>query len=1799
MKKFLSAVTSVCMGISVLASSFAVPISALAAGGDTPAGQSNVALNGAGDVTANKKADGGLTWKVDDVTLTRAELVDAGGYVVVPVRVSQVSDQMIAGAAFTFKYADELTWEGGEVDPTNEAYDGCVNTINKTKAKVNFKCPQPDPNGGRDIGYVCKEQGAVIIGLVFSLPTDVADGTYNIDMLFEGVDRAVADNNNTTAEVTLLGGSITIGDPDTTTTTTAATTTTAKATTTTAKATSTTKAETSATTKAETSATTALTTTAAPPVTTVPVAQEGEIAWIIPDVKAKPGDTVTMDVTVQGKDIAVAGMEGAVNVDGSAGIALSEVSSESKGYSARVVANIADELIAFDTTSAFNVTADEGSAVFSLTYTVPTDCKSGKYPVTWGSNMMIVDENGLDITKNVKLVDGSITIEAPQAQEGEISWIIPDVEAEPGDTVNMNVTVEGDVIGVSGMEGAVNVDGSAGIALSKVSDESTGYSARVVSNVAEELIAFDTKSAFNVKAADGSEVFTLTYTVPDDCKAGKYPVTWGDIMIVDENGLDVTKNVKLVDGSITIKAETTTTPAQQEGEISWVIPDVEAEPGDIVNMSVTVKGDVIGVSGMEGAVNVDGSAGIALSKVSDESTGYSARVVSNVAEELIAFDTKSAFNVKAADGSEVFTLTYTVPDDCKAGKYPVTWGDIMIVDENGLDVTKNVKLVDGSITIKAETTTTPAQQEGEISWVIPEVIAEPGDTVNMSVTVKGDVIGVSGMEGAINVDDSEGIALSKVSDESTGYSARVVSNIAEELIAFDTKSAFNVKAADGSEVFTLTYTVPETCKAGKYPVTWGDIMVVDENGYDVTKNIKLVDGFIEILDKSTTSATTTTTTTTSTSTTTTTTTTVPVGEINWDISEVTAKPGDTVQLPVIVNGTDVAVAGMEGAINVDSTGGIKLSGVSEESEGYTARVVANIAEELIAFDTKSAFNVTAGDKSNVFVLTYTVPTDCPAGIYPVTWGNVMVVDENGNDITKNINLIDGEIEIVAETTTTSATTTTTAETTTTTAVPASTTSASATTTTAKSTTTTTTTSTSTTTTTTTTVPAGEINWDISEVTAKPGDTVQLPVIVNGTDVAVAGMEGAINVDSTGGIKLSGVSEESEGYTARVVANIAEELIAFDTKSAFNVTAGDKSNVFVLTYTVPTDCPAGIYPVTWGNVMVVDENGNDITKNINLIDGEIEIVAETTTTSATTTTTAETTTTSAPATTTSASATTTSTASATTTSASATTTSTASATTTSASATTSTTPAKTTTASATTSTTPAKTTTASATTSTTPAKTTTASATTSTTPAKTTTASATTTSASATTSTASATTVSSASATTTTSASTTTTVATTTSGEGSGTVTVTNVPAGMIAWDIPEVTAKPGDTVDLGVVVIKNGDVPVAGMEGAITVGGNKISLTAVSEESEGYDARVTYNSANGSIAFDTKSGFNVIAPDGSKVFVLSYTVADDCEPGVYPVEWVEDAMMVVDETQASVLQNILLLDGEIEIVADTTTSTTTTTTSTTSTTTTTNTTTSVTTTTVTNVSEYIVLTAEVREGYYFSHDDAQYNTVSGRGFQSGQIESLTIQYVYMDGSVSQEPVVVNDPAEIAAYISFGGETPASVFDARFGTAPGYSAPSSQIGESNKFDVTVYYAGKELLLSNPNGDNAVFTVPAYIGVKGDADLNNVVNSSDASEVLRFYAANSAGKLGSAVLFRGYDLSVSDSSDAGYDVYMENLANFLADVDHEPDEYSDDNWKKPREDRTMNSSDSSYILAYYAKISSGIPVGSATWDNVLGR
>ena len=55
--------------------------------------------------------------------------------------------------------------------------------------------------------------------------------------------------------------------------------------------------------------------------------------------------------------------------------------------------------------------------------------------------------------------------------------------------------------------------------------------------------------------------------------------------------------------------------------------------------------------------------------------------------------------------------------------------------------------------------------------------------------------------------------------------------------------------------------------------------------------------------------------------------------------------------------------------------------------------------------------------------------------------------------------------------------------------------------------------------------------------------------------------------------------------------------------------------------------------------------------------------------------------------------------------------------------------------------------------------------------------------------------------------------------------------------------------------------------------------------------------------------------------------------------------------------------------------------------------------------------------------------------------------------------------------------------------------------------------------------------------------------------------------------------------------------MADVD--VDEYSADNWKTHKGNRAIDAIDASNILSFYAKVQTGSPADSATWDEVLGR
>ncbi len=121
----------------------------------------------------------------------------------------------------------------------------------------------------------------------------------------------------------------------------------------------------------------------------------------------------------------------------------------------------------------------------------------------------------------------------------------------------------------------------------------------------------------------------------------------------------------------------------------------------------------------------------------------------------------------------------------------------------------------------------------------------------------------------------------------------------------------------------------------------------------------------------------------------------------------------------------------------------------------------------------------------------------------------------------------------------------------------------------------------------------------------------------------------------------------------------------------------------------------------------------------------------------------------------------------------------------------------------------------------------------------------------------------------------------------------------------------------------------------------------------------------------------------------------------------------------------------------------------------------------------------------------------------------------------------------------------------------------------------YYNGEVTMLC---GDTAItdggapLTQAVLVGLKGDANLNGSVGIDDATAILTYYAQNAAGM--SAALTA--DPTSSDEA----------LAYFLGDIDTES--------KTMAEGGTLNISDATNILTYYASTAAGIYI---SWDSFI--
>ena len=139
-------------------------------------------------------------------------------------------------------------------------------------------------------------------------------------------------------------------------------------------------------------------------------------------------------------------------------------------------------------------------------------------------------------------------------------------------------------------------------------------------------------------------------------------------------------------------------------------------------------------------------------ETADGSAAYGDTLVANHTNNEYAFANANGSSTVGADGANVITLTYKVPDDCAAGRYPVTISDLFVSDENGNDITSSIITYNGAIIIEAPTTTTTTTTTTVATTTASGETTTAGSTT--TVDPNADNIGDVNLDGIVDIADA-------------------------------------------------------------------------------------------------------------------------------------------------------------------------------------------------------------------------------------------------------------------------------------------------------------------------------------------------------------------------------------------------------------------------------------------------------------------------------------------------------------------------------------------------------------------------------------------------------------------------------------------------------------------------------------------------------------------------------------------------------------------------------------------------------------------------------------------------------------------------------------------------------------------------------------------------------------------------------------------------------------------------------------------------------------------------------------
>jgi len=226
-------------------------------------------------------------------------------------------------------------------------------------------------------------------------------------------------------------------------------------------------------------------------------------------------------------------------------------------------------------------------------------------------------------------------------------------------------------------------------------------------------------------------------------------------------------------------------------------------------------------------------------------------------------------------------------------------------------------------------------------------------------------------------------------------------------------------------------------------------------------------------------------------------------------------------------------------------------------------------------------------------------------------------------------------------------------------------------------------------------------------------------------------------------------------------------------------------------------------------------------------------------------------------------------------------------------------------------------------------------------------------------------------------------------------------------------------------------------------------------------------------------------------------------------------------------------------------------------------------------------TVKTSAGFYLDTDEA---------FNEAQIEEAMLYIKTQDIAIDEAGNEIKDDNGNLIVL---GETTENAVDITDRLTFGDATPSNTYSASEtdfKYEIPVYYRND--VLKDVEGYD--ITVDVYIGVKGDADLSNEVDGSDATLILKYFGSTQASS-GGFVDRNTIQMNNINPVVTGPESIYDEFSVFLADVDSK----LTDNWKPGKKnDRAIDGADATLDLKYFGITTNNHKYGKETWDEILG-